>query len=246
MKLCGIEINCLTYKYLLHQTIAPALVVTVNAEAIVRAQSDSKLFEIINSSVTTIDGQIPLWLFHLTYPTEKIEKISGSDLIYVVSDWAKKRDKRIFLLGGRQRSNNAAVDNLKKLYVGLQVEGFSPEYSPYPFVEEIEDQIKVHIHSFKPHVLFVAFGMGKQEFWEYDNLDWLKNEGVELIIGCGGTFEFVSGQIKRAPKFVQSAGLEGFWRLFQEFKWFRIKRIMVSCKIFYYYVKYHLWKFTSD
>lgn len=243
MKICGIDINCPTLTELFGQKEA-CMVVTVNAEAIVRSQHDVRLREIINQSVTTIDGQMPLWLYKLAHSHEKIEKISGSDLIYVVAEWARKERKRIFLLGGKETSNRQAVERLRANYEGLQVSGFSPQWHPYPFPESIDNDILSRIVSAKPHILFVGFGMGKQEFWEYDHFEWLKAEGVEMMIGCGGTFEFVSGQIKRAPKLVQNMGLEGFYRLGQEFKWFRIKRLLVSFKIYYYYVMFHIFKRT--
>ena len=244
MKLCGIDINCPILADLLGQDKA-CMVVTVNAEAIVRSQHDDRLREIINHSVTTIDGQMPLWLYKLAHPQEKIEKISGSDLIYILAEWAQKKRKRIFLLGGKESSNMQAVEKLRATYEGLQVSGFSPEWHPYPFPESTDSDILSRIASDKPHILFVGFGMGKQEFWEYDHLELLKSEGIEMIIGCGGTFEFVSGQIKRAPKLIQNMGLEGFYRLGQEFKWFRIKRLLLSFKIFYYFVKFHIFKSVS-
>lgn len=241
MKLCGIDINCPSYADLLGRKEA-CIVVTVNAEAIVRSQCDGRLREIINSSVTTVDGQMPLWLYRLAYPQEKIEKISGSDLIYIIAEWAQKESKRIFLLGGKESSNQQAVEKLKTNYEGLQVSGFSPQWHPYPFPESTDNDILSRIALARPHILFVGFGMGKQEFWEHDHFERLKSEGVEMVIGCGGTFEFVSGQIKRAPKLIQHMGLEGFYRLGQEFKWFRIKRLLLSFKIFYYYAKYHIFK----
>lgn len=60
--------------------------------------------------------------------------------------------------------------------------------------------------------------------------------GIQYIIGCGGTFEFVSGKISRAPKWIQNCGFEGLYRLFQEFGMMRIKRILYSFK-FYKYIK---------
>ncbi|MDE5886031.1 MAG: WecB/TagA/CpsF family glycosyltransferase [Muribaculaceae bacterium] len=237
MKLCGVRINCLHLDDLFKKTDDCKLLVTVNAEAIVRAQKEERLRRIINSHYASIDGQVPLWLFKSRHKGVDIDKISGSDLIYDVAEWAAKTGKRIYLLGGLEDSNTKAVDILKNRYNGLEIVGYSPEYSPYPFPDEKNLRILSSIKEFKPHVLFVGFGMGKQEFWSEDFFNELSESGVELIVGCGGTFEFVSGKIKRAPKKVQQIGMEGIWRLFQEMKWFRFKRLMTSFKIFYYYWK---------
>lgn len=220
--------------------VSPCIVVTVNAEAIVRAHSEPRLHRIIDKNLATIDGQIPLWLYHHAYKGTKIEKLSGSDLIYDICEWASKNHLKVFLLGGNQQSNEESVKNLKKRYDGLNITGFSPIYQSYPFTDTHNENILKQLRQRAPDILFVGFGMGKQEYWAEDHLDHLEDMGVKLIIGCGGTFDFVSGRIKRAPKRIQDMGLEGFWRLASEFKWFRVKRILVSLKIFLLYFKYHI------
>lgn len=235
MELCGININCNHIQDFLKDNTTGKILVTVNAEAIVRASKDKKLATIIANNYASIDGQIPFWLYKIKYPNSSIEKISGSDVIYSISEWASDNDYKIFLLGGNEDSNIEATLKLKELYPNLKVVGYSPPYEPYPFSEKNNRLILEKINSFSPDIIFVGFGMGKQEYWAYDNIDYLKKIGVKLIIGCGGTFEFVSGKIKRAPKRIQKIGLEGIWRLMQEFKWFRIKRLLLSFGIFYYF-----------
>lgn len=240
MNFCGLEINCHHLNDLLKDTGSCKILVTVNAEAVVRAQKDAKLLKIINSNYASIDGQIPLWLYRWKYKGIDICKLSGSDLIYDVAAWAEKSHKKIFLLGGRQDSNEESVLKLKEKYPALEIAGYSPEYAPYPFSKERNDEILSKVEAFLPDIIFVGFGMGKQEYWSSDNLDYLNRIGVRLLVGSGGTFEFVSGKIKRAPRFVQKCGLEGFWRLFNEMKWFRVKRLLLSFKIFPIYFSHHV------
>lgn len=240
MNFCGLEISCPSYGSLWTQSPCPRILVTVNAEAIVKAQNDSKLLRIINENSASIDGQIPLWLYRLIYPKEKIEKISGSDLIYSIPEYAMRNNLRVFLLGGQTDSNEVAVKKLRIKYPGLIIDGYSPSFHPYPFSNEINEQIEKKLELFRPDILFVGFGMGKQEYWEDDNKLLFKKLGTKLIIGCGGSFEFASGKIKRAPVIIQKSGLEGLWRFLNELKWFRFKRLMVSSKIFYYCFKYHM------
>lgn len=235
MKLCNIEINCHHLDDFLKETECCKILVTVNAEAIVRAQKDAKLLNIINSNYASIDGQIPLWLYKIKYKGINVCKLSGSDLIYDIAEWAEKQHKKVFLLGGQQDSNQKSVIKLKQKYPLLEISGYSPEYAPYPFPQKHNEEILNRIAAFSPDIIFVGFGMGKQEYWSYDNLSYLNEIGVKLLIGSGGTFEFVSGKIKRAPLFIQKCGLEGFWRLFKEMRWFRVKRLLISFKIFYYY-----------
>lgn len=238
MNFCGINITCFNREDLLDFSNSPTILVTINAEAIVRANNNLRLKNIINSHKSSIDGQVPLWLFKLKYPAISISKLSGSDLIYSISEYAEKNNYRVYLLGGQKDSNSGSLSRLKNLYPNLVIDGYSPEYHPYPFPDEINCDITTRLTDFKPDILFVGFGMGKQEYWEEDNIHLFTNLGTKLIIGCGGSFEFASGKIKRAPIFIQNIGLEGVWRLFNEFKWFRIKRLLLSMKIFYYYFKF--------
>ena len=242
MNICNITINCFNRRELFCKKDFAQIIITVNAESIVKSQNDAVLRRIISNGISTIDGQVPLWLFKLKYPQQKIEKLSGSDIIYDYCNWAESNQLKIFLLGGNEESNALAVDKLRQKYCSLQIEGYSPLYEPYPFSETTNKAILEKISRFQPDILFVGFGMGKQEYWESDNYNFLNKLGVKYIIGCGGTFDFVSGKIKRAPLFIQKIGFEGVWRLFMEPKLFRLKRIITSMRIFYYYIRYDLIK----
>lgn len=234
MFLCGVNISLTRKKQLFSEVNGFKHLIPVNAEGFVKANNDSKLMKILNANYTTIDGQIPLWLYKVKYPKLEIEKISGSDIIYDFCSWASKKKYKVFLLGGKEDSNRAALLRLKEKFPSIIIEGYSPVYEQYPFSENNAQKIKKIISDFQPEVLFVGFGMGKQEFWIQDNRAFLQKIGVRWAIGCGGTFEFVSGKIKRAPVFIQKIGIESIWRLICEPRLFRVKRILISFKMFYY------------
>ena len=82
-------------------------------------------------------------------------------------------------------------------------------------------QLIRRINNAQPEILFVALGAPKQEIWIYENLK--KMPSVKLAMGVGGSFDFISGRIKRAPLIFQRLGLEWLWRLILEPR--RIKRI---------------------
>ncbi len=214
-------------------------VIPCNAELIVKAQKNKRFANIINNNIATLDGQIPYILFKLKNRSIEVEKLSGSDLIYDFCELAKNNNKRVFLLGGYPESNSLSVKKLKEKY-RIEIGGYSPPYEPYPFSEKNNKTILEKIVKFKPHILFVGFGAIKQEFWIDDNKNLLQSIGIEYAICCGGTFDFVSGRIKRAPKFIQKIGLEGVWRLILEPKWFRVKRLIESSKIFGCFIKYEV------
>ncbi|MRS02606.1 glycosyltransferase [bacterium] len=208
-------------------------IITVNSEFIVNSNNDPRFRELINSSFATFDGQIPYWLAKLKNSSVKFEKISGSDFIYDACAHAHDHSLRVFLLGGNKLSNAAAVTTLRGRY-HIDVDGYSPPHRPYPFDDHHNRKILDHISAFEPHFLFVGFGAMKQEFWVDEHKAELESMGVRWAIGCGGTFDFVSGRIPRAPAFLQRLGLEGVYRLIREPRWFRVKRLLKNLLIFRY------------
>ena len=96
------------------------------------------------------------------------------------------------------------------------------------------------INKSKAEILFVAFGSPKQELWIIKNLPHLHH--ISLAIGEGGSFDFVAGVQKRAPKMLQKIGLEWLWRLIREPM--RITRIINAVpRLIVTTVKYKLEKF---
>jgi len=208
-------------------------IVTVNSEFIIKGNNDDKFKHIINDNYSTFDGQVPYFLAKNKNPNIDFEKLSGSDLIYDFCEMAQMNNKRVFLLGGYEESNKKAVIKLKELY-SIEIEGYSPTYKPYPFPEEHNQTILEYINKFQPDILFVGFGAVKQEYWISEHKEQLEKIGVKWVVGSGGTFEFVAGTITRAPAWIQKIGFEGIYRMMQEPNLLRVKRLLLSFKIFRY------------
>jgi N-acetylglucosaminyldiphosphoundecaprenol N-acetyl-beta-D-mannosaminyltransferase len=209
------------------------VITTVNAEFIVEAnESNQRLKNIISSTVSTFDGQVPYIIAKLFNPKVPFDKISGSDLIYDFIAKAQQEALSIFLLGGLEETNLQAVNNIQNR--GVKAFGYSPLYSSYPFKDEWSADIRKVISESRPDILLVCFGAVKQEFWIDDNLDFLNALNVKFVYGAGGTVDFVAGTKSRAPVFLQRLGLEGVYRLFKEPKLFRFMRILKSFRLFKY------------
>ena len=142
------------------------------------------------------------------------ERISGSDFVWDLSNYAAKNDLKIFLLGGDPTVPEQAALKLQTDIYGLKVAG-TFEGSP-----KLEDESKILelMKKDKPDILFVAYGVPAEELWLEKNL---VKTGAKIGIGVGGTFDFLAGRRKRAPKFVRAIGLEWLWRLILEPKRYR-------------------------
>jgi len=153
---------------------------------------------------------------------------SGADLMVDLVKLAAKDNKKVFFLGGwGDRAEKTAkffetknldcrssiVDRRNK----LKIDWCSGE----PDVTN-EEVIK-KINSFKPDILFVAYGMKKQEFWINENLNKLN---VGLVMGVGRSFDYYSGELKRAPQWVQKMGMEWLYSLIKEPKRFRRQLVL--------------------
>lgn len=235
---CGLYFKALRKEDLLNKNNYFKHIITVNGQFIETAHKNKRIFDLINNNWATFDGQLIYKLVHKINPSLEIEKISGSDFIFETCNFCKKNNRNIFLLGGKESSNQKSVKILKDKY-NIEINGYSPPYMSYPFSEEVSESIKRKIIEFKPDYIFVGFGMPKQEYWIDDNKEFLKSRDVKFAIGCGGTFEMVSGELKRAPLWIQKTGFEWLFRLLQEPKRLWKRYLIGNFKCLYIYLKYN-------
>jgi N-acetylglucosaminyldiphosphoundecaprenol N-acetyl-beta-D-mannosaminyltransferase len=186
-------------------------VATVNADFVVRAQFDPELRYLLqNADLLTADGMPLVWgvrFLGASLPG----RVTGADLVPALAQRAAERGLSIFFLGGQPGVAARAVDVLKKKYPGLQVAGVhSPPFSP---ILDMDTSFQEEIRSAQPDILLVAFGNPKQEKWIGMHGCRL---GVPVMIGVGGSLDFIAGQFNRAPKWMQQSGLEWLYRLLQE------------------------------
>jgi len=225
-----IEINCIDQFDLLFDSNLK-LVTTLNAELILKAEKDDYLRKIINSGIVTIDGFWTKYAFERKYKkVGHVNKMSGSSLIYSVVENAVKNNKKVLLLGAEEKENKKAVKNLSHMFNSQNIYGFSPDFSNYPFDDKFLSSIEEACKSTHPDIIITAFGVPKQEYWAFENQDFLKSLGVNYVMFFGGAIDIVSGKYKRAPKILQNLGLESLYRLIQDPK--RLNREIDKLKIF--------------
>ncbi|MFA5109533.1 MAG: WecB/TagA/CpsF family glycosyltransferase [Patescibacteria group bacterium] len=181
--------------------------VTPNPEIILNARRDEELFYILNKADLAVADGFGLKLAGFLFG-KKIPRLTGADLTLDLLRLAQEKNFRITVLnwrGGLSRAEEIK-DVLKKEYPRLETLILDASRSQ-PLAPKIIDQI----NDFAPTVLFSTFGSPYQEKKIYHNLT--KLPAVRLALGVGGTFDFITGRAKRAPKFLRAAGLEWLWRL---------------------------------
>lgn len=185
-------------------------VVTPNPEMVISARSDAAFARILNEADLAIpDGIGLIWASRILGGPLR-ERVTGTDLFLELCAEAARREGKVFLLGGQEGVAERVGRELKKRYPKLRIVGtFAGDGS-----EKGDKETARIIREAGPiDLLFVAYGHGKQERWIGRNLGEVP---VKIAMGVGGAFDFVSGEIPRAPRFIQRLGLEWLFRLVQQ------------------------------
>ncbi|NCU31541.1 MAG: WecB/TagA/CpsF family glycosyltransferase, partial [Candidatus Moranbacteria bacterium] len=220
-------------------------IATVNPEFVMAAEKDRYFKQLLQkTSLNVIDGIGLIWSRELDRKCQglsvgffkkmiagfgvgvevlkgsyKDQVASGADLILDLAKMAKDKNKKVFLLGGW---NNRAEKTARFLKNKFDLKDFQIEWS----VGEPEvnnDEVVRKINKFNPDILLVAYGMKKQEFWISDNLE---NLDVGLVMGVGRSFDYYSGELKRAPKWMRIMGMEWLYSLVKEPKRWRRQLVL--------------------
>jgi len=211
--------------------------VTPNPEFVVFAQENLWFKKILDKASLAVPDGAGLLLAAKVLGKPIKERITGTDLMVDLCRLAEKKGWPVYLLGGWPGVAEKALAGLKNRFPAL--EGFADSG---PEIKNLKQSLKSDfwtrkINRKKPAFLFVGLGMGKQEKFIADN--WPKLE-VKLAMGVGGAFDYLAGEVARAPKWLRKLGFEWLYRLFkQPWRW---KRQLVLVKFGWLVVKEKLSK----
>lgn len=200
----------------------PVFVVTVNPEIAIQSIIDNDFKEVLKAStINTADGVGISWAINFLY-NKRIDRITGSDSFEAICKYCAELNQSVFLYGAAPQIARKAADILTERIENLKVAGvYSPTDRGTPF-ERLPKDTQDSMRS--ASVVFVALGAPHQEKWIHDNLAKLPN--CKLIIGIGGSFDFITGNFKRAPVMFRKSGLEWLYRLYlQPSRWRRMLRL---------------------
>ena len=204
-----------------------ASIATANAEMVMKAQDDAELASILQEADLVIpDGAGVLWAAEQDGEKFK-ERVTGCDVAELLLKEAAQRKTPVYLFGAAEGVAQAAIANMEKKYGPLTLAGVHSGF----FTAKEEQYIIDEIRNKGTRILLVALGVPKQEKWIRQHLYEL---GPCVCMGVGGTFDVLSGQVDRAPVWMQHHRLEWLYRLYKEPSRFKrmlaLPRFMLAVK----------------
>lgn len=177
-----------------------------------------ELLDVLRTSdMNTADGMPLVWATRLLGGNIP-ERVSGSDLIPSLARSADRSNISIYLLGGNKETTQRAAevllhDNPDLLIAGMDCPFVCTEGGGIAFEGETDSEICNKINRSGAQLLLIGFGNPKQEMWFQRNRSRLH---TNVAMGVGGTFNFIAGDVMRAPPWMQKAGLEWLFRFLEE------------------------------
>lgn len=238
-----------------------SFIFTINPEFVVDSQKDKHFRDILNQgSFNSADGvgiilafkykeflksgnnrftavlKLINFYFNFRLHTQRLTGVEISEKIF---EYSNMKSLSIFLLGGNSKEmvSEKLLVKLKSKYPNAKFIGSSSSFLSSPnddkvTLDFVSDNLKNFGNKVKQIDFFlVGYGHPYQEKWIYRNYEKIP---AKVFIGVGGTFDFLNGNIPRAPKLIQKMGLEWLYRLFIQPK--RIKRIFKAVVSFSYLI----------
>lgn len=197
-------------EYLKEQIVAgkKQFVIAQNPEKIMKSMDDADLANIIETKATLLiaDG-VGLVYAGKILGLPPISRVTGVGLFTEMLKVADEDRKKIFLYGAKKEVVEEAGAIIQAKYSTIE------QVSTQDGYEKDNEKIIEKINEVKPDFLFVALGSPAQEKWIACNFDKLS---LKLVMGVGGSFDVLTGNVKRAPVFMQKLGLEWLHRLIKQ------------------------------
>ncbi len=191
------------------KTNTPLHLMGVNADKINELNSNPLMKEIVNKcGIINADGASVVLASKLL--KKKLpERVAGVDLMIELVKLCCEKNYSIYLLGAKQSVVEQTRDVLMDKYSNLNIKGIHNGY----FKEEQWDNISKELKKLKPDIVFVGITSPTKEYL----IEYLQNDGNKSVfMGVGGSFDVISGNIPRAPIWMQKCNLEWLFRVIQE------------------------------
>lgn len=199
----------------------PHQIITANPIMVMSAVDSPTYLDLLQAADLVVpDGAGIVWAANYV-GNPVAERVAGFDLLHRLMQLGELKGWKVYLLGASPEMIEAAANSLKRQYPALQLVGYRDGY----FQAAEDAAVIANIREHDPDILLVGRSADKQEPWI---AHYKQQLGVPVIMGVGGSFDVLSGKLKRAPGIFQKLRMEWFYRLLQE-PW-RYKRMLVLPK----------------
>jgi N-acetylglucosaminyldiphosphoundecaprenol N-acetyl-beta-D-mannosaminyltransferase len=191
----------------------PSLTVAgVNVNCAVSALRDPKTFRCYQSAgVRGIDSMPFLWLAR-ALTRRRLDRLYGPDMIVEVARRARFKRYRFFLVGGTRGAADTIAGMLLERYPGVQIAGtYVPPFRPMTPCEDRE--LIAAINAARPDFVWVGLGSPKQDLWIQEHRESIRGA---VVVASGAMFDFLSGRVRQAPRWIRNSGFEWLFRLCQD------------------------------
>ena len=184
-------------------------VTVTGVHGVMEAQADAQFREILNNALlTTPDGMPMVWMGKLQ-GEQNIARVYGPDLMLNLCDHSRALNLSHFFYGGAPGVADELAHKLRERFPGMKIAGtFTPPFRP------LNDQelacLQQQVRSARPDFFWVGLSTPKQERFMAAHLDLLPE--AKIMIGVGAAFDFLTGRVRQAPRWMQRSGLEWFYR----------------------------------
>lgn len=185
--------------------LAPLVIFSANGHGIALANSDEAFMKLLHrADIVHADGQSLVLMSRFFAPQSIPERSATTDMIHDIPRLSDKQHRH-FLLGGKADIVDASGEILVKTYPNFELVGTRDGYAGIQNTENLIEEI----NNAKPDVLWVGLGKPLEQQWVMEHKHKLK---VPVIISCGGCYNYITGDYKRAPLWMQNIGLEWLHR----------------------------------
>ena len=183
-----------------------------NVHTVMTGVDDPDFRRITNEASLALPDGMPLVWAARMFGHDQPGRVYGPDMMMALCRKGLYMGYSHFFYGGDTGVLGRLIENLRRLLPGLKVAGYySPPFRPLTPEEDI--QVVDIINNSGAHILWVGLGAPKQERWMAEHRNRIN---VPVMLGVGAAFDFHSGRIKQAPKWMQNIGLEWLFRLYSD------------------------------
>ena len=213
----GMRVNALTYETATRQILDWArlgesrYVCVASVHMVMEAFDSDEFRRTVNGAdLVTSDGRPLVWALN-SLGARGASQVRGTDLTAHVAERAARERIPIGLYGGTPELLESFVRILELRYPGIRVAcQIAPPFRP--LTPEEDEEVTARIIDSGARILFVGIGCPKQERWMAAH----KNRIPAVVLGVGAAFDFHTGRIRQAPRWMQAAGLEWLFRLMMD------------------------------